>query len=196
MPFQERIKNQLSESIQNLITTADALTDPLNKAGQILVDAILNGNKVLACANGSSKADSERIVIYLTNHFEIERPSFPALSLSSDTANISQSGSSTNISDIFAKQVNTLGQTGDVLVTFSTNENSENILSAIQSAHDKAMAVIAFTSQNSINITGSLYNTDIELCAPSCSKAQTHTCHTVMINCLCDIIDQSLFGGY
>ena len=196
MPFQERIKHHLSESIQALITTADSLTNSINQAGQILVDAILNGNKVLVCGNGSSKADCDRLVTYLVNYFEIERPSFPAILLNSDTANINQTGSSTNISEIFSKQVNTLGQTGDILITFSTNENSENILHAIQAAHDKAMPVIALTNQNSINVTNTLYSTDTELCAPSTSKAQTHACHTVIINCLCDIIDQSLFGGY
>lgn len=195
MSFKERVKQHFSESIQTIINSADSLTDVIDSAGRIMVESILNGGKILICANGSSTSDSKRLATYLINQFEIERPSLPAIQLSTDISIISRKKTVDPTIEIFSKQVYTLGQTGDILFVLSTNEYTENIINAIQIAHDKALCVIALTNDNCTNLSSTLFDTDIEICVPSKSIPHTETGHAVIINCLCDIIDQSLFGG-
>lgn len=85
----DSIRESFTESIQTQIAAAEALPDAISKAAQVMVQSLLNGNKILSCGNGGSAANAQQLASCLINRFEIERPSLPALALTADTTVLS-----------------------------------------------------------------------------------------------------------
>jgi D-sedoheptulose 7-phosphate isomerase len=100
-----------------------------------------------------------------------------------------------NTNDTFAKQIRTLGQPGDILLVITTTGNASNLLQAISAAHDRNMRVIALTGRDGGDARVLLDTQDIELRVPVSAKQRIHEVHLLTLFCLCDLIDQQLFGG-
>ena len=101
-----------------------------------------------------------------------------------------------SFNDIYAKQIRALGQPGDVLLLLTTGGNSSNLLQAISAAHDKEMQVIALTGRDGGDIPALLDVNDLELRVPLGSHPRIHEVHLLTLFCLCDLIDQQLFGSH
>ncbi len=192
----ERIKTIFGDSIQTKINTADTLTNEIAQAANLLVESLLDGHKILACGNGGSAADAQHFAAELINRFEVERPSLPAIALTTDSSTITSIGNDYSFEDIFAKQIRALGQPGDTLIAISTSGNSANVIAAIAAAHDRDMKIIALTGREGGEIAALLHPTDIECRVPANSTARIQENHIVIIHCLCDLIDHKLFGQH
>jgi D-sedoheptulose 7-phosphate isomerase len=129
------------------------------------------------------------------NSFEQERPSLPAISLGTDIIS-NADNDHTNARDIYAKQIRTLGNEGDILLITTTTGMASNLLQAVSAAHDKHIQVIALTGRNGGDIATLLDAQDIELRVPVNAKHRIHEVHLLTLFCLCDLIDQQLFGGF
>src|SRR3990167_2055453 len=105
-----RVKTIFNDSIQTLITSADTLADVISKAGEKMSLALLDNQKILACGNGGSAADAQHFSAELLNRFECERPSLPAISLTTDTSTITSIANDYHFNEIFSKQIKALGQ--------------------------------------------------------------------------------------
>lgn len=189
----ERVQNNFSLSIQTKIASADTLSHAIVQAGELLVSALLRGNKILACGNGGSAADAQHFSAELINRFEVERPSLPAISLTTDTSALTSIANDYSYVEIFSKQVKGLGQKGDVLLAISTSGNSSNVNQAIEAAHDKQMQVIALSGKNGGEMASLLFEGDVEIRVPSDMTARIQETHILVIHCLCDLIDHGLF---
>jgi D-sedoheptulose 7-phosphate isomerase len=194
MSLQDRIINHFSDSIQTQQETMTYLCELIEYASQRLVSALLNDKKILACGNGRSATSAQLLSSAMLNQFERDRPSLPAIALTTDTAAITAIANSYHFDDVFAKQLRALGQSGDILVVYTEGKNSANIAKAIATAHDKDISVIALTGNNGGMIAPLLYETDIEIRVPSDSNARIHEIHVLITHCLCDLIDHQLFG--
>lgn len=194
MDIVERIKHHFSESIQTKITAADTLPETIAQAGELLVACLLDGHKILVCGNGGSAADAQHFSAELLNRFETERPSLPAISLTTDTSTITSIANDYDYSEVFAKQIRALGQNGDVLIAISTSGNSGSIIHAIHAAHDRGLKVLALTGREGGEIAGLLFPDDIEVRVPSHTTARIQETHILILHCLCDVIDRQLFG--
>ncbi|MFZ9035574.1 MAG: SIS domain-containing protein [Francisellaceae bacterium] len=192
--FAERIRDIFSDSIQTLINAADALPEKINHAGSILVQSILNDNKILSCGNGGSGFEASRFASKLLNRFEMERPPLPALALNTDKASLSSIANDYDYSQVFAKQIQALGRKGDVLLAITSSGNSSSIIEAIAAAQNKNMAIIALTGNNGGRLRSLLKPDNIEISVPGNSAARVQECHQVIIHALCDMIDMHLFG--
>lgn len=190
----ERIKQQFTESIQTKIDAADAIINIVAEASEEIVQALLEGHKILSCGNGSSACEALRFSSKMLNRYRQERPGLPALALSSDISTITSIANDYHFSDVFAKQVRALGQPGDLLLAISTSGNSNNILNAIKSAHDKEMGVIALTGNDGGKVTDFLQEKDIEIRVPSHDASRIQETHLLIIHCICDTVDFRLFG--
>lgn len=190
----ERIRHNFTESIQTKITTADSILNIIAEAGEEIVQALLEGHKVLSCGNGGSACDAMHFSSEMLNRFKQERPSLPAIALTADTPTLTSIGNDYHFSEIFAKQVRALGQAGDVLLAISTSGNSNNVINAIKAAHDKHMIVIALTGYDGGKIVDYLQEKDIEIRVPAYETARVQETHLLIIHCICDIIDYRLFG--
>lgn len=194
MSLQDRIINHFSDSIQTQQDAMTYLCELIEYASQRMVAALLNDKKILTCGNGRSATSTQLLSSAMLSQFERDRPSLPVISLTTDTAAITAIANSYHFDDIFAKQLRALGQSGDILVVYTDDNNSANIAKAITTAHDKDISVIALTGNNGGMIAQLLYETDIEIRVPSNSNARIQEIHILITHCLCDLIDHQLFG--
>ncbi len=190
----DRIRSSFSESIQTKINAADTIINIIAEASEEIVQALLEGHKILTCGNGGSACDAMHFSSEMLNRYKQERPGLPAIALTCDMPTITSIGNDYHFSDIFAKQIRAIGQPGDVLLAFTTSGNSANIISAVKAAHDKHMGVIALTGYDGGKITDHLLEKDIEVRVPAFDTARIQETHLLITHCICDIVDFRLFG--
>jgi D-sedoheptulose 7-phosphate isomerase len=190
----ERIQQHFHESAVVHREALDTLAFPVAAAIDVLFGALANGSRILACGNGGSAANAQRLAATLVGRFERERPGLPAISLDANALTLTGIANDSAFEEIYSKQVRALGQAGDVLVVISTSGNAVNLLAAIQEAHEREMFVIALTGSGGGVISEVLADTDIHICVPSGRAARIQEVHLLTIHCLCDGIDAMLLG--
>ena len=138
----EQIKANFTESIQTKIAASEILPEHIEKAAYMIVEALIRGNKVLSCGNGGSAGDAQHFASNMLNRYERDRPSLPAIALSTDTSTLTSIANDYNFEEIFAKQVRALGQPGDILLAISTSGNSRNVIQAMEAALTRDMTIV------------------------------------------------------
>lgn len=193
----ELIKSNFTESIQTKIAASEALAGPIEKAGLIMVQSLLSGNKILSCGNGGSAGDAQHFSAELLNRYETERPSLPAIALTTDSSTVTSIANDYSFDEVFSKQIRALGSKGDVLLAISTSGNSSNVIKAIEAAVARDMPIVALTGRDGGDIAGLLGENDVEIRVPSQRTARVQEVHLLVIHCLCEMIDTTLFpqGG-
>lgn len=194
MSLQDRIINHFSDSIQVQQDALTYLSELIEFASQQMVSSLLNDKKIFTCGNGRSATTAQLLSSAMLNQFERDRPSLPAINLTTDIATITAVANDFHFDDIFAKQLRSLGQSGDILLIYTDGNNSSNIAKAITTAHDKEISIIAITGNDGGLIAPLLHETDIEIRVPSNSSSRIHEVHILITHCLCDLIDHQLFG--
>lgn len=195
MDMQHRIRQLFTDSIETKTRAMDVLGPPIEQASQLMVNALLSERKILSCGNGGSAGDAQHFSSELLNRFERERPSLPAIALTTDSSTITSIANDYSYEEVFSKQIRALGQAGDVLLAISTSGNSGNVIQAIQAAHDRDMQVVALTGRDGGTMTSLLLPDDVEIRVPARSTARIQEVHLLAIHCLCDLIDRQLFGS-
>ncbi len=195
MDLQNRILGHFLESIETKQQAASELVEPIQRAGDAMVNCLLNEKKILSCGNGGSAGDAQHFSAELLNRFEKERPGLPAVAITTDSSTLTAIANDYQYNEIFSKQVSALGQAGDILLGISTSGNSENVIEAIKAAHDRDMIVVALTGRDGGRIAEALRDSDLEIRVPAERTARIQEVHLVVIHCLCDFIDMKLFGG-
>jgi len=195
MPMlEQRIQQQFFDSADLKYAAAEILSRPIADAVSAVVGCITAGGKVLACGNGGSASDAQHFAAEFIGRFERERPGLAAIALTTDTSIITAIGNDYDFNSIFSKQVQALGQPGDVLVAMSTSGNSGNVLAAVDAAHAKEMTVIAFTGRGGGKMRDKLMETDVHICVPHERTARIQEVHILALHCLCDAVDLQLLG--
>lgn len=189
-----RMTSHFDDAIDTLKASAGELAAPLSQAVDLLFGTLANNGRILACGNGGSAADAQHFIAELVGRFERDRLPLAGIALNTDTAILTAVGNDYGFDTIFKRQVNALGQPGDVLVAISTSGNSHNIIHAIEAAHDRDMSVIAVTGKGGGLITDLLLETDIHLCVPHDRTMRIQEVHIVLLHALCDGIDALLLG--
>jgi D-inositol-3-phosphate glycosyltransferase len=145
---------------------------------------------VLVCGNGGSAADSQHFACELLGRFKLsERRALPVLALTSDSAFITAWSNDCSFDEIFARQVEALGQPDDVLVTISTSGRSANVLRAVEAAHRKGMVSIAISGGNGGELR---HLSDVSVVVPSKDTQRIQEIHLVLIHLLCELIEGRL----
>ena len=159
----EQIKANFTESIQTKIAASEILPESIEKAASMMVEALIRGNKILSCGNGGSAGDAQHFSSEMLNRYERDRPSLPAIALSTDTSTITSIANDYSYEDVFSKQVYALGKHEDILLAFTTSGNSENILHAITAAKSKGISTILVCGGNGGEAIKLLDNDDIKV---------------------------------
>ncbi len=191
----ERVLEQFRESAELKIQSASVLAQPIAEAVDLMFTALSNGNRILACGNGGSAADCQHFAAKLVGRFERERLPLAAIALTTDSSILTAIGNDYSFAEIFSKQVQALGQAGDVLLAISTSGNSTNVVAAVEAALERDMRVVALTGKGGGVMAELLTEADVHLCVPHDRTARIQKVHLLMVHCLCDGIDVALFGG-
>jgi len=194
MSLKDSIRGHFADSIASKQAAMAVLIDPIASATTLLAGALGSGGKVLSCGNGGSASDAQHFSAELLNRFERERPGLAAIALSTDTSTLTSIANDYAYGQVFAKQVTALGRPGDVLLAISTSGNSENVVTAIRAAHERDLRVVALTGRDGGKVAGTLTASDVEIRVPGERTARIQEVHLVVIHCLCDGIDRTLFG--
>ncbi len=192
--MEERIRYLFGESIQAKIAAADALCAVIARASEQLAQCLLANGKLFLCGHGGSAANALHFSNAMMNHFERERPGLPVITLTTDSAIVTGLGLDGHFDQVFSRQIQALGQAGDVLVTLSTSGNAMSLLHAVHAAHDRGMDVIALNGRDGGMLVNHLGPEDIEVRVAGSSSALIRETHLFILHCFCDLIEQSLFG--
>lgn len=158
-------------------------------AGLRVRTALEKGRKILICGNGGSAADSQHMAAEFVGRFVKERQSLPALALTVDTSLLTAVGNDYGFDCVFSRQVEGLGQEGDVLIAISTSGNSANVVKAVKTAKEKGIYVIALTGEN-----GGILAKESELClaVPSQVTARIQEMHIMIIHMICEVAEADI----
>lgn len=186
---EQRVRQLFEDSLATHQDSQDRLSEAIARAGTMLAQALSDGRRVLSCGNGGSAADAQHFAAELIGRFEKEREALPAVALSTDTSALTAIGNDYGFDRVFSRQVEGLGQEGDILLAISTSGNSPNVAQAIEAAQSKKMRVIALTGRDGGTMCGQMSESDIELRVPSDSTARIQEVHILILHCLCDLTD-------
>jgi len=190
----DAIKTIIRDSIATKQAALETMPEALARAVTILVSALKNGHKVLSCGNGGSAADAQHFSSELLNRFYHDRPSLPAIALTTDASTMTSIANDYAYDQVFARQISSLGQSGDILLAISTSGNSANVVQAIHTAHERGMHIIAMTGNQGGKMAEILGQNDVELRVPSSITARIQEVHLLILHVLCTRTDAILFG--
>ena len=187
------VKSIFDASIKAKQDAGEKLNLLITSAIETMVTALKNGNKILSCGNGGSAADAQHFAAELVCRFERERPALAAIALTVDTSALTAISNDYHFDEIFARQIDALAKSNDILLAISTSGFSPNVVRAIEQAHKNKMIVVALTGRDGGKVAKILNNNDIEVRVPSESTARIQEVHLLTIHCLCDQIDEALY---
>ena len=194
MDSHDRVLRHFHDSIHTKQKAMDTLAPDIVRAAEVLVCCLQNEGKILSCGNGGSAGDAQHFSSELLNRFEMERPGLPAMALTTDSSTITSIANDYSYDEVFSKQVRALGHRGDVLLAISTSRNSDNVTAAARAAHERGMTVVGLSGRDGGDLAGIMQPEDVELRVPSSVTARIQEVHLLVIHCLCDLIDHTLFG--
>jgi D-sedoheptulose 7-phosphate isomerase len=151
--------------------------------------AFRKGRKILLFGNGGSAADAQHIAAEFVGRFIPERPALPALSLASDPSVVTALGNDYGFERVFARQVEALGQPGDVAVGISTSGNSPNVLEALRVAADRGLHTMGFTGETGGQMAGLA---SFLFRVPSTRTPRIQETHIVLGHVLAELADREL----
>ena len=186
---ERRVRQLFEDSIAAHQDSQGRLVGPTTRAGAMLAQAMSEGHRVLSCGNGGSAADAQHFAAELIGRFEKEREALPAIALSTDTSALTAIGNDYGFDRVFSRQVEGLGQQGDILLAISTSGHSPNVVQAIKAAQSRKMRVIALTGRDGGAMRDHMREHDVELRVESDSTARIQEIHILILHCLCDLID-------
>jgi phosphoheptose isomerase len=196
MDYYEIISSNFQSTIETIAVSVDTLAEPVGLASQLMVRALLEDRKIMACGNGVDGALAQLFAANLLSRFEHDRPALPALALNSDGASLTAIAHTGGLNDIYSRQLRALGQAGDVLLCISSAGEANNLLRAVQAAHERGMAVVALSNATDGELGTLLQQGDVEIRIDSLRRPRVVELHTMTLNCLCELIEHSLFGSH
>lgn len=181
--IQERFEEHLA--VANAVMQSDILAQ-VERVATAIKAALANGKKVLFCGNGGSAADSQHLAAEFVGRFQKERQGLPAIALTVDTSILTAVGNDYGFDKVFVRQVEALGNEGDVLVGISTSGNSPNVLAAVELAKTKGIYCVGMTAANGAKLA--------ELCdeciaIPAKVTARAQEMHILIGHILCELVD-------
>jgi D-sedoheptulose 7-phosphate isomerase len=189
------IRQLFAASIEAKQQAVQTLAEPIVRAADLVINALLSDRKILSCGNGGSAADAQHFSSEMLNRFERERRGLPAFALTTDSSTLTSIANDYDYSQVFSKPIKALGQSGDLLLAISTSGESDNVIEAVVAAHEREMKIIALTGRSGGRMAELLQQDDVEIRVPAQSTARIQEVHVLIIHCLCELIDQRLLGS-
>jgi len=191
--MKEYIKDQIKKSYETkqAIYSNEALLDAIVAVAKECVALYKTDKKTMLAGNGGSAADAQHIAAELVGRYGFDRPSIPSLALTTDTSNLTAIGNDYGYDQVFSRQLEGMGQSGDIFIGISTSGNSTNIVKAFESAKKKGIKTVALVGRD-----GGLMAkmADMSIIVPSDSTPRIQESHILIGHILCDIIEKEIFA--
>ena len=188
--MQDQIKTMIEESAKAR-ELSSLLAPQIEKAVDMVAGALKSGKKILIAGNGGSATQASHMAAEFVGRYKIERKALPCIALTTDLAAITSIGNDYGFEKIFERQIQALGEEGDVFIALSTSGHSKNIINAIHAAKKLGINVIGLIGKDG----GAQKNTsDVELIVPSNNTARIQEAHLMILHIICELVDNKLFG--
>lgn len=189
------LDRELKESSEVKLKIQQECSGDVINAVNLLVNSFKDGKKLLLCGNGGSAADSQHIAaeFMIRLSHDLNRPAIPAIALTTDTSNLTAGGNDIGYENVFARNVEGLGNDNDVLIAISTSGNSVNIIKAVDMAHQKNMKVIGFLGGSGGKLKSLV---DIAITIPSNSTQRIQEGHITIAHIICELVERKLYGNW
>ena len=179
-----------SRNLVSMILEDLLLLQTVSQAAIACIESLRKGGKILLAGNGGSAADAQHIAGELVSRFAFDRPGLPAIALTTDTSILTAIGNDYGFERLFARQIQALGNAGDVFIAYSTSGKSPNILMALKEAREKGIV--------SVGLTGNRRGPMCDLCdhvleMPSADTPKIQEGHLVLGHILCGLIERAMF---
>jgi len=181
-----------AQQVMQAMLADTALQETLGQAAIACIQSLNNGGKILLAGNGGSAADAQHIAGEFVSRFAFDRPGLPAIALTTDTSILTAIGNDYGYEKLFARQVQALGNQGDIFIGYSTSGKSPNILMALQEARAKGLVCIGLTG----NRGGPMHDLcDYTLAVPNADTLKIQEGHLVLGHILCGQVENAIFKG-
>ncbi len=183
---------QSSINVKSALLQNTALLGQINEVCTLITTAYKNNKKTLLAGNGGSAADAQHIAAELVNRFYIDRPGLPSIALTTDASILTSIGNDYGYEQLFSRQVQALGNQGDVFIGISTSGNSPNIINALEACKEKGIITVGLTG-----LSGGKMAALCDYCinVPSNETPRVQEAHILIGHIICYIVEQEIFGN-
>lgn len=180
-----------SLSVVSSIVANKGLQSKIEQLALLIVSSLKKGGKIMFIGNGGSAADSQHMAAEYVSRFAFDRKGLPGIALTTDTSILTAIGNDYSFDNVFSRQLNALGNEGDILIAYSTSGRSLNIVKAINEAKSMGIYSVLFTE-----LEGSaLSNADLTIASPSSSTPHIQEGHLILGHLLCYLVEKLYFKG-
>ena len=186
------IREIIQENINVKMAMIEACSNDIKRAVELLIDAVKASKKILWCGNGGSAADSQHMAAELMGGLvSHDRPAIASIALTTDSSFLTAWSNDTGYESVFSRQIEGLGNSGDILIAISTSGNSKNVIQGIKLAKKKFMKVIVLTGKNG----GRMADLgDVAICIPSDNTQRIQEGHLLAEHILCESLEFELIN--
>jgi D-sedoheptulose 7-phosphate isomerase len=183
----ERSHDAMGRAAQDaaLLATARAIAAAIS-------DALASGHRLLLIGNGGSAADAQHIAAEIVGRYKQERAAYAAIALTTDTSALTAIGNDYGFEQVFARQVDGLGQRGDVLLALTTSGKSPNILAALRTARERGIVTVGFTGPRGATLRD---HCDHLFISPSDDTPVIQQIHLTALHGICDVVERAMMKG-
>ncbi len=189
-PLERMARASLSESAGCLRRIEHTCAGDVAAAAEAAITCIENGGTIYFCGNGGSAADAQHMACELSGRYLMDRPSLPAVALTTNTSSLTAIGNDFGYAQVFSRQLEGLGRRGDVLVALTTSGASQSVIRAVEVARRQGMVVIGMTGARGTHFAE---RCDFALVAPSFTTPRIQEGHIAMGHTLCELVERAMF---
>jgi D-sedoheptulose 7-phosphate isomerase len=193
MLMKQLVQKQLAQSIATLqaVLADESIAQTICTIGELTAHAMRDGHKLLVAGNGGSAADAQHLVAEFVSRLTIDRPALRAIALTTDSSILTAAGNDFGFDRIFSRQIEALGQPGDVFLGISTSGNSPNILKALHQAREMDIITVGFSG----NGGGQMRDLcDHNVIIPSDTTMNIQECHLALEHIFCMAVERFYFA--
>jgi D-sedoheptulose 7-phosphate isomerase len=187
------ITRSLLESAALKDRVARELSATIARAGDLFVESLRAGGKLLFFGNGGSAADAQHLAAEFVGRYAAERAPLPAIALTTDSSALTAIGNDYGFDQVFVRQIRALGRRGDVAIAISTSGRSRNVIVGVEAAREAGLTTIALTGGDGGNLAPIV---DVAIVVPSTATARIQECHIAIGHVLCEYVEGELPGKH
>ena len=185
------VKEIIQESIRVKQVILNEKTEDVVRATEMIALAVMKRKKVLFFGNGGSAADAQHLAAEFVNRFLFDRPALPGIALTTDSSVLTSIANDSNYDFIFSRQIEALGESGDVAIGISTSGTSVNVLKGLKKARDMGLSTIALIGgKEGVSLEG----VDLVISVPSTSTPRIQEAHIMLGHIICQLVEERVFS--